>query len=1666
MVKQPAAPQNTPKSEEIRKTVRSLSKFSNTSNEKQKPSKNGKHSDRMRRRSLPGSNSSKISDLLAIKSSTDINQVHCSCERLHNELFMFVNDFIGSQEYQDYLDFKRSIIRKDKIIQCDSKDFEEVVDVPVPEKKKKIDRLRILSRKALRVFFLEAQIEKYLNDLKNAEIVKKQEETIATIRMKIAEVKEIFFCQREKKLQKKMEREQTLLTYFMCRHQIDISKLISTNRLDRVILDIERKMRIKRRRHKNNIRSIMEKLLKEYHNNRKQRRKLQKMYTRKEKDKMDDKVLVHIKGRQNSNIIISSVHNVRERNLVKEAFEEAGICLKEEDITISGQQGFCDKACVTDIPYETSDKSMQESLEKNISFQFSQEQIFKMRLDENAKQKLGKIQSFIEFEDLLEARHFFCTCEKERKENEEKEIDYPDDESIFSNPDHISFKNFTVGKIYYKKLVLRNKTGSPVKIRFFKFYFEDIKYKIYFEIDPDEMKIALPGLPVNLIVKFRAIKTSDVIRGKLVFLTCYKSTYYRFIITIECIPATSDVILEPRTVSFGRIPLWKFHKSIPQITRLIKVKCLDKSPHKISIKRVEDPLDLDTLKYDLSSSTSEESDEGKKSPDQLEMELIIRDILKEVDSRFRFDRLFMVLDRQSGEKHLKISLTQIQHPGFYFEKYQMDVYKVLEEEDEYEGMQEINITLEVEDHFIKCDPVCIDFGICFYGTAYQAAFNISNTSTSSKFVTVRIPSLINYYVSLNDSNIVLKSGETRRVAIKLLPSHDLVLEKCKYFDSDTFILYFPIEIKLNDRKYLSAPSIMEHCYAIVNDCSDLTVDPPREHYEMFDGHMVLDMGTCSVSEAVVAQIIVRNSSYSKRYYGFTNLPRFITIMPNYGFGCINAFQEIILNIFIHPQVVDIETSLKNKDKFFLARECTIVVDTVANLGKYRRKPSMNRLLKLMRLMIQEMRRLTDIELLEDIFETKSIIRQEINLCTCSNAQLVKSQSNVTVELLGEDTELKKEESEANSNLNLQESQTHGSKTSHHHHKKKLNHTTSKELIKQHSDYQDLGVENPIGSIHSGTKHLRRSLKSKISSELSLTQIPEEVPKEPTEIDLEQRPSLLQKKAVNQFDLEPRITVPMNSLVNLAETLSRELRLRMVFVKPLYEFSFNYLEFPVTPGGSYSITTTELRPLKYDRKGCSPDKDEKAPNYRATFRIAGSTEEMKIEPMYGILKSGESIKLTLVATPKMNEEVIAACAYEDKKKMLYEAKMIEELRKREEALARKTKKSKTKVGPKTGKKKEKSMMEVEATKVEDEEINIEISSEEVQVEYSDLYPAELTLWRSIEPYILENNFVCHVEYEMDEPWSHEPDTFSLKAVCKVISPDFIHDQNSQRLDFGHVALGDSRKKIITIQNLRYHDINVTTSILRPEGGFFCPNFDSVQLPSECFLKIPITYKPQEEESVIEYMEIRAERTVYQFLLSAEAASPNVRMEPSSKVFRVSAKKGKILDIPLEIVNDSCQPVEVYLEKVIELEGRMIRTPSQLKSKSRTIKKGGENKDADGKASDGTTKKRVSFSDELTDKEINSIENDFSINTGSPYFQLPGGEERIILQESSKKTIKILFGPSCCDTPKSASNLRKKSKKPSIVDVDDDDIGKTFVTKFNLLIGSSNLLRDVIILGDIK
>ncbi|GJQ85921.1 hypothetical protein Trydic_g21772 [Trypoxylus dichotomus] len=321
--------------------------------------------------------------------------------------------------------------------------------------------------------------------------------------------------------------------------------------------------------------------------------------------------------------------------------------------------------------------------------------------------------------------------------------------------------------------------------------------------------------------------------------------------------------------------------------------------------------------------------------------------------------------------------------------------------------------------------------------------------------------------------------------------------------------------------------------------------------------------------------------------------------------------------------------------------------------------------------------------------------------------------------------------------------------------------------------------------------------------------------------------------------------------------SNKLWLLAAVVDLPFKLSHQYVVFPNTPCGSFSIMSVQLK------TGGNTSNHHDDVDTEAHFKISGDNPQITMEPICGDIKSGKSsIDLYLIARPCVPDDVI-----EEKARYLKRLQIIEEKRKQilqkmeEEKQARllqekleferkqklvQKKKNKDKKGKKTDETHEALENDPEPTisirTEEDEPLpKITVKPAEVRINFFDLYPAEMVLWRDFEPKTIEANFTVQITY----PNSKTPkksDFLYLKAICKVVSPSFIHNLDRQHIDFGLTAIGSSKCQVLELRNIKDGQITPKTSYLSPVGCFTCPNLVDVSIPSEHVLKLPITFRP--------------------------------------------------------------------------------------------------------------------------------------------------------------------------------------------------------------------------------
>lgn len=202
-----------------------------------------------------------------------------------------------------------------------------------------------------------------------------------------------------------------------------------------------------------------------------------------------------------------------------------------------------------------------------------------------------------------------------------------------------------------------------------------------------------------------------------------------------------------------------------------------------------------------------------------------------------------------------------------------------------------------------------------------------------------------------------------------------------------------------------------------------------------------------------------------------------------------------------------------------------------------------------------------------------------------------------------------------------------------------------------------------------------------------------------------------------------------------------------------EVSHQYIEFPDTPMGSYSIMHTYLNAFNKSSTNhcvCGYLKSDVLPDYSVHFEIYGGSDDIRIEPTCGDLKKGQvpniphkpdrlinqsyhlqSKKLTLVAKPKSDPDIVA-----EKADMVKAVRMAleEEEMKAKKSIKKKKEKEKKAKNPKKNKKTD-----------SEKTVNIvELYKKSAPIT-ADIYRAERELWRCAQSYTIQVHFIIIVTF---------------------------------------------------------------------------------------------------------------------------------------------------------------------------------------------------------------------------------------------------------------------------------------------------------------------------------
>ncbi|KAF7257089.1 hypothetical protein EG68_06013, partial [Paragonimus skrjabini miyazakii] len=192
-------------------------------------------------------------------------------------------------------------------------------------------------------------------------------------------------------------------------------------------------------------------------------------------------------------------------------------------------------------------------------------------------------------------------------------------------------------------------------------------------------------------------------------------------------------------------------------------------------------------------------------------------------------------------------------------------------------------------------------GICWYDRLYQDCFAVNNRKTTALKVTFQWDSRISNHLEILPKTGYVQAQGRLLAQVKFLPRttlvHDLQLQNTDehplclqsfdlipVFDSVTGVLHVPVAVCVAGQT-----NVLEMIIAAVVTSSDLTLNP---------NPMVF--GSVEIHETVATRLVITNHSLLSQQFGIVNLPEYVDVQPNNGFGTILPKDTLELEVLFSP----------------------------------------------------------------------------------------------------------------------------------------------------------------------------------------------------------------------------------------------------------------------------------------------------------------------------------------------------------------------------------------------------------------------------------------------------------------------------------------------------------------------------------------------------------------------------------------------------------------------------------------------------------------------------------------------------------------------------------------------------------------------------------------------
>ncbi|KOC68528.1 hypothetical protein WH47_06319 [Habropoda laboriosa] len=531
--------------------------------------------------------------------------------------------------------------------------------------------------------------------------------------------------------------------------------------------------------------------------------------------------------------------------------------------------------------------TMQESFQGSTSkFPEEEQKVEKMKEEKEVEKKE---EEFLSEVDLKKSRSSI-------------EQVFPRDTCFFAIPSAVIFEDFQAGKVYSRKVAIRNKTAKWAYLRFHRIHTEVWEPGIV-EIDIMDAARVKPGLHVTINVKFSPIHEEEV-TAEISFLTLNPDdtkNFHEFRVSVRCTPQTALPVLDPKEVRFPSAPIWKYDdRKLNE--RILTVSNEGAKSCSVVIEERNnrencfwwfcDQADLESAKSSISCINENENGEiNEKSGKKYQIE---------IPPTFKCNLRITFRPKYVGLHHEVLEICFLS-------------------EDRTLGKQSVPVWTEVTGYPIHLDPPCIDLGIATIDSdVCQQSFNIVNTGRSNTEILTKTPKYLGNQVSVHPKSTIVQSESFSTVAVRLIPETNIVNISKRFYDRLSNMLEFPLQVQIISQDQENPPPLILKVLATLTTCHALVLEPAH-----------VDLGYVCTHESVNTEITLTNESLLTQKYAFLNLPAFMEIQPNYGFGAILPGETIKLDLIYSACLTDIPGNEIGANGLFGERRlsnCSLIIN--------------------------------------------------------------------------------------------------------------------------------------------------------------------------------------------------------------------------------------------------------------------------------------------------------------------------------------------------------------------------------------------------------------------------------------------------------------------------------------------------------------------------------------------------------------------------------------------------------------------------------------------------------------------------------------------------------------------------------------------------------------------